>query len=115
MSAEYISGAVFFAGVATGDLSTSINSDPIKIEFQNILSIQAIYTGSPTGQLLVQGSLDLTNWITFPLVTKTIDAAGTHIWDFPTTAIPYFRISYSRTIGTGTLQLLIHHKRYSRG
>lgn len=70
-------------------------------------AIQAVWTGSPVGNLKVQFSNDLTdnptkvtNWTTAS--TQAISAAGDYTADIQSGA-KWVRLLYSRTSGTGTI------------
>lgn len=84
------------------------------------VAFQAIYTGSPTGEFQVQGSINydpikqVGQWDEVDLnTTLSITAAGSMLVDVTNTAIPFLRLKYVFSSGTGTLQVFASGKRFN--
>lgn len=85
-------------------------------------SIQVIWTGTPTGTFSVQGSLDyflgpdgkpgnVGTWDDMGIsVTAPSGSAGKALVDITITGIPWVKIVYTNTSGTGTLTAYQHGK-----
>lgn len=85
----------------------------------DVIGIQLNYSGTPTGKLEVMGSVDGTNYT--PLFLSINGASGLSI-AIPTNAspividlygssIPYLKLKYTRTSGTGTANVYFTYKR----
>ncbi len=96
-------------------MAASITSDAVKYEWEDNVSIHAVWTGTPTGVLDVQLSLDPVNlgWQSVPF-TPTPDAPsgsnGSNWYDITQTAAAYVRLVYTFTSGTGSLSAQIAMK-----
>lgn len=104
--------------VSAQSMATSFNSAPIDIRWQDNCSIQVNISGTPTGTLAVQGSLDYNpitnvagNWIPILLpapvsataITITAGSPSPILLDLNQLSFPYFRLSYTAGGGTGTM------------
>lgn len=77
---------------------------PFDIQSWDGVGIQLVWTGTPVGLLTFQVSIDPTlGWGDLPEGTLNINGAGDALRDFNATNFYYFRISYTRTSGTGTI------------
>lgn len=76
-------------------------------ELDNI-SMQAVFSGSPTGTMTTEGSLDKITWNAF--TTLAITGAGSELFDLNQLSFPYVRLHYVPTSGTGTLNVLVSGK-----
>lgn len=80
-------------------------------------SLQAVWTGTPTGTFVVEGSLDYSvdpagavkdpgTWNSIGVsLTNPTGSAGSSLVDLALTGIPYVRVTYTNASGTGTLTL----------
>jgi hypothetical protein len=93
---------VTFNDETSVSMSTDIQSDII-VSMGSIFSIQLVYTGSPVGLLKLEYSLDKTNWSDASGTTTSISNADNTIYSLVNVAVPYIRIIFSRTSGSGTL------------
>lgn len=96
-------------------LGASFNSDAVLLEFEDNPDIQVVWTGTPTGVLTVQISLDPTNlgWqsIVFtPAADQPAGSSGTNYYSINQTGAAYIRLIYVRTSGTGTIKAKIAAK-----
>lgn len=84
-------------------------------------SIQAVFTGTPTGSFELQCSNDqghidapskavqgsgVTNWTTITGSSQSVSAAGNITWDAQNVGYLWVRVIYTRTSGTGSLTSL---------
>jgi hypothetical protein len=102
-----------------GDMSlASLTSSVFETKLQDNIGIQVNFTGTPTGAFAVQVSLDYEvatggrvlnpgTWNSLPLspaVTASGSAGSAYI-GINQLAAPYVRVVYTRTSGSGTLQI----------
>lgn len=98
--------------VIDGDMSGDITSEATSVQNLDIVKYFVVWTGTPTGEFIVQQSMDKGTWYDLDFLT-TIDVSGAagnhniHLIDF---SMEYSRIKYVRTSGTGTLQAFIEGK-----
>lgn len=105
------------AGVAINatSMAASITSDAVPLQFEDNPDIQCVWTGTPTGTLAVQISLDPTNlgWqtVTFsPTPDQPAGSSGSNYFSLNQTSAAYIRLIYTRVSGTGTLTAKIAAK-----
>ena len=76
------------------------------------IGIQALWTGTPTGTLKVQASMDPADsaaWFDVPSSSVSLTgAAGTHIWTYANVFYRYVRVAYVFSSGTGALTLNVN-------
>lgn len=103
--------------VTNGDMSTaSITSIVPPIQWQDNVGLQMVWTGSPVGAFAVQVSMDQSNWATIPssAFNGTYPVPGTTTspgyLDLNQLSAPYIRVVYTRTSGSGTLNILMDAK-----
>lgn len=103
------------------DMSTSFISPAISTEGFNKFFIKILCTGSPVGILSVQESNDYEpqqpgspgNWADIAFNPTMVALTGSnqdYEIDFTLTAIPYIRINYIFTSGTGSMYSVISAK-----
>ena len=92
-----------FSGATSISMASSFTSDVYPLSHETLYAIQAVFTGSGSGELVLEYSLDQENWCEVSGTNRTVSGDGTYIWDGVGTAVPYFRLSYNRTSGTGTM------------
>lgn len=107
-------------GIANSDMSAaSITSDPTNVLFMDNVQVQLNYTGTPTGTFQVQVSSDYDpttatagNWVPIPF-GSTISATGAAdqiILDMNQLPAPWVRVVYTRSSGSGTLNMYLTAK-----
>lgn len=114
-----------FKTVTAGDLSANLTSPVTDIRYLDNIAIQLIFTGTPTGTFVVQGSLDYMRafseearavnagtWTTITLgsTLAASGAAGNILVDLNQLSFPYIRVVYTRTSGTGSLDMWVEGK-----
>lgn len=98
-------------------------SSPVNANQYGLVDFQAVWTGSPVGNLYVQTSNDvgqtlpdgtvtgLTNWTTY---TGSVQAAGGSAGDFAwyiwAAGFKWARLAYTFTSGSGTLNARVNEK-----
>jgi hypothetical protein len=88
------------------DMGASFNGDPVKLQFEDNLGIQCAWTGTPTGIVTVQVSLDYDNlgWQTMifsPTPSQPSGSAGNNWFEINQSPAAWVRVIYTRTSGTG--------------
>lgn len=101
-------------------MASSITSTPVENQYQDNVGIQLTWTGSPTGPFSVQVSVDYAidnqgnvtnagNWVTLTLSAPiaAIGSPDTAYIDLNQLTAPYYRVVYTASSGTGTLDSYI--------
>jgi len=111
--------AIFTNAAMTGNLA----SKPVDSALYGLVSIQAIWTGSPVGNFFIETSNDvgvlnpdgsvggLVNWTTYTgslLVAGGV--AGNWFWHIEDAGFKWVRLSYAFTSGSGTLNARVNQK-----
>lgn len=106
-------------------LATSVTSSPTNIEGVDNVGYQINFTGTPTGTFTVEVSADYQpgtspheepinagNWIALPIspAVTASGAAGSAYIDLNQLSAPWIRIVYTRTSGTGSLDVYVTAK-----
>lgn len=92
--------------ITDGDLSADYTSSTLPIQFLHNIGIELVYTGTPTGVVYVQATINGTNWDSLTTDPDPISLSGSAgSLKINLTQVPYakLRIFYDRTSGTGTL------------
>lgn len=103
---------------ATTSMASSFNDTPICVEYMVGLSIQASWSGTPTGALKLQASnhafdqnvnngiLAAPIWTDIPGSSVSLTgSAGTQMWDISEVYYEAIRVVYTASSGTGSIQL----------
>ena len=112
-----------FQSVTNGDMSqASITSKVTNIQFLDSIGVQINFSGAPVGSFAVQISADYEqddlgsvknpgNWIPLALTPAPITALGSPIFiDITLTAAPWIRVVYTKSSGTGSLNVFVTAK-----
>ena len=68
-------------------------------------------TSDAVGAVAVQSSVDNQTWVDIPIgLTALAGANQDYFIDLQVTAIPFFRVAYTRTSGTGTMTVKLSAK-----
>lgn len=88
--------------ISAADVSANIESDVIDLRFNLGVYIQASFTGSPSGSVVLQASNDQSNWSTL----DTVSISGTTLLSInkPDIYAPYVRV-IKASGGTGTMSV----------
>lgn len=100
------------------DMSVAFNSDPIWLGHISNYAIQLFFTGTPTGTLKLQASLDkgnptkgeshwdlgsIKNWTDLDCSSQGVSASGDHMWQVDNAGYNWVRVVWTPAGGTGTL------------
>lgn len=101
-----------FPVVTAGDMSGSITSAVTNVSYTDNVGYHCVWTGTPTGTITVEATIDGTNWDSLtlsPTISLTGSASSTLI---SLNQLPYesVRLKYNRTSGTGTLNVVVMTK-----
>lgn len=104
------------------DLSADATSEVTGIKYQDNICYQCSLTGAPVGILYVQGSIDYVpgayntspprnagNWVN--ITSATISAADDVIFDLNQIPLPYIRLFYDSTSGSGAIDAIVAGKK----
>lgn len=110
--------------INAGDMSlASITSDITEVKLQDNVGIQLHWTGTPVGTFAFQVSLDhkkdpngnvlvAGNWVSLPMSPAIAAAGGADdaYVDLNQLSAQYIRVVYTRTSGSGTLDVYVGAK-----
>jgi len=92
-----------------GDMSqATLESKHVDISCMDNIGLQIVWTGTPTGTLECDVSLDQVSWIplTFnPAINQPAGASGTLYLDLNQLSAMWLRVVYTRVSGSGTLNV----------
>jgi hypothetical protein len=95
-------------------MAANINSTGVDLQGLTEYSIQAVYSGSPTGTLKLQISNDLvsdaslvTNWTDYTGSSVAISAAGNTMYKIDRSGERWARLVYTFSSGSGTLNVVL--------
>lgn len=104
--------------VINGNMASNITSDTIYLRVECMLSIQAIWTGTPTGTLKIQTSnipgqapaggnpTGITTWTDYTGTSQSLTgSAGDFVWRFTFMPDTWARLVYTASSGSGTLNV----------
>jgi hypothetical protein len=104
--------------MAAGDMSVSINSDPIDVRNLVIASLQIVMTGAPIGTIKLQCSNDTfeylkqpgiqpaaVNWTDIADSSLGVSAAGNIVYNLTSLGYDQLRVVYTAVSGTGTMSI----------
>lgn len=95
-----------------GDMSGNLTSDSVDVTYTDNVGFQLSFTGTPSGEFACEGTIDEVSWseLTFSSTPQATGSADTHLLNV--NQIPYkkLRITYTRTSGTGTLNVYVMSK-----
>lgn len=103
---------------SAASLGATANLDAYDVRAVDVVALQLSWTGTPTGAFALQGSLDYNgstgNWVALtPSVGSAPAPAGGSdmaLLEVSTTAIAFLRLVYTRTSGTGNLDVWVAGK-----
>ncbi len=102
--------------ISNGNMSGSLSAIQ-QLEQIYAYSVEAVYTGSPDGTLLLQASNDWNpgtstgTWTTIDDSSNSITGAGSSFWNVTSSNYAYVKFVYTATSGSGTLNVFF----YGRG
>lgn len=93
--------------INAGNVATNLSTGAIEVAEVKQLAIHEIYTGSPSGNLLVQSSNDAVNWFTED--TNALSASGNKMVKLSNAGYRYLQVSWTAG-GTGSLDVYVSGK-----
>lgn len=104
-----IVSSVHFLSAQT--LGATFNSPAISMPRMDRITFGLSWSGTPAGSLVVQGSVDGSVWVTIASIAAiTMAGAGDTALIDMATGCPYIRLSYTRSGGTGSLDVYYSQK-----
>jgi hypothetical protein len=98
--------------LAAMNLAANATSEVIDVRHLALLAVAMIWTGTPTGTVKLQGSVDNINWFDLGTFSQALaGAAGSKLWEVVDVTVAYVRLSYASTSGTGSLTPKVNGKR----
>lgn len=96
-------------------MTTSITSDSIPCQWKDNVGIQVVWTGTPTGTIDIQVSMDPDNlgWQSVPFdptPDQPAGSSGSDWYEINQTPAGYVRLVYTASSGTGTMKAKISAK-----
>lgn len=95
--------------VTAQSMGASFNSNPLPLDQISSTNIHCIYTGTPSGTLVLQASNDdvpktqIANWTDISGSSVAIAAAGDTMYNNPYSIYKWIRVKYTRTASTGSM------------
>ena len=111
-----------YSVMSGGNMSGSLTSSPISLSQNTMVSIQAVFTGTPVGTLVLMVSDDpgiinsdgtvsgLLNWSTYNGSSAVVNAPGNQSWDVWSTGARWMEVVYTPTSGSGTMSVMVNSK-----
>jgi hypothetical protein len=104
--------------IVNGNMGATNHSAPVKVLYTDNIGIEVAFTGTPSGVFTIEGAvieeqdIALATWVDFG-ITPTMTASGSaSSFLISLNEVPYshIRITYTRTSGTGSLNVTITAK-----
>lgn len=100
-----------YAILSAQSLAASFNSASTNVQFLDRISYSGSWTGSAVGSLIAQGSADGTNFANLDMNAINLNnASDSFVMDIQCTSLPYVRLAYTRSSGTGSMTAVISGK-----
>lgn len=102
--------------IINGDMTLTLNSIPTNLDTAASYAVQAVFTGTPSGTLQLEGSNDNddvtpTNWTIITDSVQSITTSGSYLVNVEFPVYCWVRLSYLPTAGSGNLNAKINAKR----
>jgi hypothetical protein len=99
--------------VMTG--TSKVSTNYIDVDHISAAAFDIRWTGTPTGTLIIEESLNSTTWYTVnssaivnPSLTSPTGSAGSELLHVPCRATHYLRVTYTNSSGSGALTVYAH-------
>ena len=98
--------------VDAATMGGNVTSAIAEMDHMGMASIYAAWTGTPTGTLAVQVTVNGVEWVAPPtaLTASPAGSAGSVVWTMPDLTWKAIRVVYTRSSGTGTLNAWVNAK-----
>ena len=101
-----------FSVITAGSMAGSLTSSTTNVAYTDNVGYHCVWTGTPTGTITVEASIDGTNWdsLTLSPTISTGGAASSTLISLNQLPYELVRLKYTRTSGTGTLNVVVMTK-----
>lgn len=97
--------------VTNGSMGADITSSAMPVTQGQIAAIQAVWTGgSALGTLTLRISNDNVTYSDYTGSATAVSGAGDFLWNLISCGFNYVKVKYTRTSGTGTLNVTSSYK-----
>lgn len=96
--------------VTDQSMGADFTSDSQQMVNMAMGSIFAMWSGTPNGSLKLQISNDNENWTDYTDSDYALTVPGSVMWNLSSIGYQYLRVVYTRTSGTGTLNVTVSGK-----
>jgi hypothetical protein len=97
--------------VVAQSLATSFNSAATNVQHMSRICYDVSWTGDAVGSIIVQGSSNQSNWTNLNMTAITMAGVTDNgLFDIQVTGVPYLRLAYTSTSGTGTINAYVSAK-----
>ena len=96
--------------ISSADMSATFQSEIVSLEQKGGFSVHAVFTGSPNGSLYLSVSINNSDFIVLSDSTQAISAAGDVFWNVDIAKYKVFRLHYTFSSGTGSLDAFFSTK-----
>lgn len=103
--------SVEFTLLTAGDMSAAtVTSSAENFNQAALGGIQAVWTGSPVGTLILQISNDNVTFSDYTGSSTAVSGAGDFMWNLLDIGYQWIRVKYTRVSGTGSLTVTLSYK-----
>lgn len=96
--------------ITNGDMSSALESLPQDLSRIDIYSIQAVWTGSPSGTIKIQVSVNGSTFTDLADSEEAISGAGDFLWVVTDVGYDKMKVVYTPSSGSGTLNVQYNGK-----
>jgi hypothetical protein len=93
-------------------MGADVTSASVDVKYSDNIGVQLVFTGTPTGNFYVQGTIDGDTWtaLDFGTIPTATGADGDHLLNMNNLPYQKIRIFYDRTSGSGSLTVWVMAK-----
>ena len=101
-----------FPVITAGDMSGSLTSTVTNVAYTDNVGYHCVWTGTPTGTITVEATIDGTNWdsLTLSPTISLTGASGSTLISLNQLPYESVRMKYNRSSGTGTINVVVMTK-----
>lgn len=103
--------------ISNQSMNANIVSGAYDLNQMAMYAVQAVYSGNPTGTILLQASCDpvslssqVVNWTTIANSSVSISSAGSSSWNYSLIGYRWVQVVYTFSSGSGTLNVSLNAK-----
>lgn len=97
--------------VSAQTIAGNYSSPALEVSHLIVASLEYVVTGTPTGTLKAQASIDGVVWYDLATLTAALaGAAASGLWNLSDMGYKYVRVTYVFTSGTGVLTVNVNAK-----